>query len=46
MLVLYDEDENQIREESHEERYASDEQASKKFEAKERAARQAGRPEE
>lgn len=42
-LVLYDEDDTQLREDSHEEMYDDDTEASEKFGEKQRAARKAGK---
>lgn len=42
-LVLYDEDDTQLREDSHEEMYDDDDEASEKFGEKQRAARNAGK---
>lgn len=43
-MSIYDESKVQVATDSHEEEYDDNEQAKKKFEEKERAARKAGKP--
>jgi hypothetical protein len=45
-LILYDEEENERRQKSHEETYEDDAQAFEGFDEKDRAARKAGKPHE